>query len=82
MPGEEESVSLGVDIMPVQELSLSSSSAESWSASGGGPMNQAKYCSKASSGSFHLLGSSAASISSSPSLSSSSSSLSLDISSS
>ena len=29
MAGEEERVSPGVDIMPVQELSLSSSSAES-----------------------------------------------------
>ena len=63
--------------MLVQESSLSSSSA-----SGGGPMNHVKYCSKASSGSFHLLGLSVASISSSLSLSSSSSSLSLDVSSS
>ena len=69
--------------MLVQESSLSSSSVEFSSASGGGPMNHVKYCSKASSGSFHLLGLSAASISSSPSPSSSSSfSLSLDVSSS
>ena len=49
MPREEEKPSPGVDIMLVQERTLSSPSA-----SGGGPMNQAKYCSKASSRSFHL----------------------------